>query len=84
MYEILLERNAERDLKKLPKDMFNRVVLSMKSLAQNTKPHGARKIIGSKNDWQIRVGEYRVIYEIDDEVRAVKIMRIRHRREAYR
>ena len=84
MYEVLLERNAERDLKKLPKDIFHRIVVSVKSLAQNPKPQGSRKIIGSKNDWRIRVGDYRVIYEIDEEVKAVKIMRIRHRREAYR
>jgi mRNA interferase RelE/StbE len=84
VYEILLERNAERDLKKLPKDMFDRAVLSIKFLAQNPKPHGSRKIVGSKNDWRIRVGDYRVIYEIDEEGRVVKIMRIRHRREAYR
>ena len=84
MYEILLERGAERDLKKLPKGMFDRVVLSIKSLAQNPKPHGTRKIIGSKNDWRIRGGDCRVIYEIDEEVKAVKVMRIRHRREAYR
>jgi len=84
VYEILLERSAERDLKKLPKNMFDRVVLSIKSLAGNTRPHGARKITGSSNDWRIRVGEYRIIYEIDDEVRVVKIMRVRHRREAYR
>ena len=84
MYEILLERNAERDLKKLSKDMFDRVVLGIKSLAQNPKPHGVRKIVGSKNDWRMRIGEYRVIYEIDEDVKAVKVMRIRHRREAYR
>jgi mRNA interferase RelE/StbE len=48
VYEILLERNAERDLKKLPKDMFYRVVLSIKALAQNPKPQGSRKIFGSE------------------------------------
>jgi mRNA interferase RelE/StbE len=84
VYELLLERNAERDLKKLPKGMFDRVILNVKALAQNPKPQGSRKIIGSKNDWRIRVGDYRVIYEIDEEVKAVKVMRIRHRREAYR
>jgi len=84
VYEILLERNAERDLKKLPKDMFDRVLLGIKSLAQNPKPHRVRKIVGSKNGWRIRIGDYRVIYEVDEEGRAVKIMRIRHRREAYR
>lgn len=84
MYEILLERNAERDLKKLPKEIFDWVVLKIKSLAQNPKPPGTRKIVGSRNDWRIRVGDYRVIYEIDEEGRAIRIMRIRHRKQAYR
>jgi mRNA interferase RelE/StbE len=74
VYEILLERNAERDLKKLPKEIFDR----------DPKPPGTRKIIGSRNDWRIKVGDYRVIYEIDEEGRAIKIMRIRHRKQAYR
>jgi mRNA interferase RelE/StbE len=84
VYEILLERNAERDLKKLPKEIFDRVVLRIKSLSQNPKPPGTRKIVGSRNDWRIRVGDYRVIYEIDEEGRAIRIMRIRHRKQAYR
>jgi mRNA-degrading endonuclease RelE of RelBE toxin-antitoxin system len=51
--------------------------------------HGRRRVKETfyeriKSDWRIRVGDHRVIYEIDEEVRAVKIMRIRHRREAYR
>jgi len=84
VYEILLERNAERDLKKLPKGVFHRVVLSVKSLAQDPRPPGTRKIVGSGNDWRIRVGDYRVLYEIDEDAKAVKVMRIRHRRDAYR
>jgi len=67
VYEILLERNAERDLRKLPKDAFHRVVLSLKSLVQNPRPPGTRKIVGSGNDWRIRVGVYRILYEIDEE-----------------
>jgi len=38
----------------------------------------------SYNDWRIRIGDYRVIYEIDDRAKVIKVMRIRHRREAYR
>ncbi len=40
--------------------------------------------MGSKKDWRIRVGDYRVIYEIADEIRVVRVNRVRHRREAYR
>jgi len=42
------------------------------------------KITGSKNDWRIRIGDYRVIYEIDEKAKHVRIFRVRHRREAYR
>ena len=84
MYEILLERRAEKDLKKLPSVLFQRVIEKIQSLAENPKPQGSRKITGSKNDWRIRIGDYRAIYEIDEREKRVKIMRIRHRREAYR
>ena len=84
MYEILVETHAERDLRRLEADVFRRVVDGIRALAENPRPPGCRKITGSENDWRIRVGRYRVIYEIDDAARQVRIMRVRHRREAYR
>ena len=84
MYEILLERRAEKDLKKLPSVLFQRIIEKIQPLAENPKPQGSRKITGSKNDWRIRIGDYRAIYEINEREKRVKIMRIRHRREAYR
>ena len=84
MYEILLERRAEKDLKKLPSELFQRIIVKIRSLSENPKLQGSRKITGSKSDWRIRIGDYRAIYEIDEREKRVKIMRIRHRREAYR
>ena len=84
MYEIYLERSAERDLKHLRADEFHRIVFHIEALAKNPRPAGCRKITGSKNDWRIRAGDYRIIYEIDEREKAVKVMRVRHRREAYR
>ena len=84
MYEVLLERRAQRDIKKLPAEVFHRIIPSIRALAEDPKPPGCRKIAGSKNDWRIRIGEYRVIYEIDEHAEAVKVMRVRHRREVYR
>ena len=63
---------------------YHPIIPHMKALAEDPKPPGCRKIAGSKNDWRIRIGEYRVIYEIDEHAEAVKVMRIRHRREVYR
>ena len=84
MYEVHLERAAENDLKRLPASTFQHIIPQIKTLAENPRPSGCRKITGSKNDWRIRIGDYRVIYEIDEKANAVRIMRVRHRREVYR
>jgi mRNA interferase RelE/StbE len=84
VHEVLLERRAQRDIKKLPTEVFHRIIPSIKALAEDPKPPGCRKIAESKNDWRIRIGEYRVIYEIDEHAEAVKVMRVRHRKEVYR
>lgn len=84
MYEVYLERAAERDLKRLMPTDFQQVIEIIRSLAENPRPPGCRKIVGSKSDWRIRIGNRRVIYEVDDEAKAVRVMRIRRRPEAYR
>ena len=84
MYEVYLERSAENDLKRLPTSTFDRILHQIKTLAENPRPSGCRKITGSNNDWRIRIGDYRVLYEVNDRVKAVRVMRVRHRREAYR
>jgi mRNA interferase RelE/StbE len=84
VYEVYLEKSAENDLKRLPTSVFDRIIPQIKSLAENPRPSGCRKITGSKNDWRIRIGDYRVIYEIDEKAKAVRVMRVRHRREVYR
>jgi mRNA interferase RelE/StbE len=84
MYEVLLARQAERDLKKLSVENFRRVISEIQSLATEPRPPGCRKLTGSRNDYRIRVGSYRVIYEIDDNGVLVRIMRVRHRKEVYR
>lgn len=84
MHEVFLERAAERDLKRLGRSEFDRVIAQIRRLAQEPRPKGCHKIAGSADDWRIRVGDYRVIYEVDDAARAVRVMRVRHRREAYR
>lgn len=84
MYAVLLEAAAERGLRRLDGVVFRRVVAALRILADNPRPAGCRKLTGSDLDWRVRVGDYRIIYEIDDRNREVRVMRIRHRREAYR
>ena len=84
MYRVLLERGAEKDLSRLSSEIHDRIIASIQALATNPRPPGCRKLAGSKNDWRIRTSDYRVIYEIADAIRVVRVNRVRHRREVYR
>jgi mRNA interferase RelE/StbE len=84
VYEVLLEKQAEKDLRGLESDLFTRVIRDIRALGDNPRPSACRKLKGSRGDWRIRVGAYRVLYEIDNRLRVVRVLRIRHRKEAYR
>jgi len=84
MYRVFLERSAERDLGRLSSEVHDRIITAIRALAINPRPPGCRKLTGSKCDWRIRVRDYRIIYEIEDQARVVRINRVRHRREVYR
>jgi mRNA interferase RelE/StbE len=72
VYEVYVERTAESDLKRLPTNSFQRIIFQIRTLAENPRPSGCRKLTGSKNDWRIRIGDYHVLYEIDERAKAVK------------
>jgi mRNA interferase RelE/StbE len=84
VFEVLLEHNAEKDLRRLPGSIHDRIARAINALSRNPRPPGCRKLTGIENDWRIRVGDYRVIYEIADADQIVRINRVRHRREVYR
>ena len=84
MYRVFLERAAERDLRRLPARLRNRIIAAIQALADEPRPTGCRKLTGSDRDWRIRLGDYRIVYEIDDRPKEVRVNRVRHRREVYR
>jgi mRNA interferase RelE/StbE len=84
VYQIVVERAAEKDLKRLSAEVRARAVMAIKGLARNPRPAGCRKLTGAADAWRIRVGDYRIIYEIADVLRIVRINHVRHRREVYR
>ena len=83
-YEVYIEQAAEKDLKALPVEYFRNVIRRIQALSNNPHPSGCRKIKGSDNYWRIRIGNYRVLYEIDSTAKAVRVFRVKHRREIYR
>jgi len=84
MYRGLLERGVEKDLSRLSFEIHDRVIATIRALANNPRPPGCRKPAGTKNNWRVRVGDYRVVHEIADQHRVVRVNRMRHRREVYR
>jgi len=84
VHDVLLERSVERDLRRLRGDLSDRVIAAIQGLARDPRPDGCRKIEGAQSDWRIRVGDYRIVYEVDDANHQVRVMRVRHRRDVYR
>ncbi len=84
MYHLRLKRTAETDLRRLPKPLFERINERILALRKDPRPPGVRKLEGALEGWRIRVGDYRVIYQIDDAAQIVTIVRVRHRRDVYR
>ena len=82
-YEVLIEKKAEKDFKNISKINHKRIIAAILTLKDNLRPVDVRKISGSENYYRVRAGDYRIIYEIDDNKKKVIIFRIRHRREVY-
>lgn len=82
-YQLKATRSALRELKKLPPEIQRRLREAIVALADEPRPPGCKKLKG-RDDYAIRVGHYRVIYEIDDEDEIVLVTRAGHRREVYR
>ena len=83
-YKITFARSARKELQTLPNDVAERILMKIESLAKNARPTGCKKLSGGMNLWRLRVGQYRVIYKIDDNSRIVDVVVVRHRRDVYR
>lgn len=84
MYEIYLESTTEKDLKRLPSEQIQIIVHKIKSLSKNPSPSGAKKIKGTTNFWRIRIGRYRVVYEVLQQSERINIYKIKHRKDVYK
>ena len=83
-YQITFARSARKELQALAVEFAERVLKKIETLALNPRPAGCRKLSGAKDLWRLRVGDYRVVYKIDDHRRLIDVAVIRHRREVYR
>jgi mRNA interferase RelE/StbE len=82
-YIVELKQSARKELERLPNALVARIIAKLESLEENPRPSGCKKLKGGDAEYRIRVGEYRIVYVIDDRRIIVTITRIRHRRDVY-
>jgi mRNA interferase RelE/StbE len=82
-YSLEIKPSAGEELDALDDALFARIDRKIMALAENPRPPGCKKLKGYKDQWRVRVGDYRVVYAIDDRNLLVEVTRIRHRRDVY-
>ena len=82
-YEIRILHSAEKEMDKLPTVVHSRISNRILSLENNPRPRGAKKLSG-RDEYRLRVGNYRILYTVSDSESAVIIIAVGHRREIYR
>ena len=82
-YSVEVKPSARKELESLPDNVLARVLQKMNSLRTAPRPAGCKKLKGYKDQWRVRVGDWRVVYIIDDAAKLISITRIAHRREVY-
>jgi mRNA interferase RelE/StbE len=83
-FRIEWKKSTRKDLRKLPPNAVDKIVEAVENLAANPFPHGVEKLSGSEHAYRIRLGDYRIVYEVVTESKLVEIQRVRHRKDFYR
>jgi mRNA interferase RelE/StbE len=84
VYQLLLDSRAQRDLDRLKGSAFQRVCDALAGLRAAPRPAGCKKLRGVADAYRIRVGDYRIVYEVQDAAGIVKVRRVQHRKDICR
>jgi len=82
-YSLEIKQSAQKELDAVGDALFARIDRKILVLADNPRPSGCKKLKGYKDQWRVRIGDWRVVYVIDDAAKFVTVTRIAHRREVY-
>jgi mRNA interferase RelE/StbE len=83
-YTIIVPKVVQKQLDALPDEVYERISIKIQQLTDNPRPDGVVKLKGSVNEYRIRVSDYRVRYEIDDQALIILLLQCRHRRDVYK
>jgi mRNA interferase RelE/StbE len=84
IYRIEWKPSALKELKKIDRQLIPHIIQAVETLSRNPFPSGARKLQGVEHSYRVRVGDYRIIYQVFKNKLIIAVIRVRHRREAYR
>ena len=83
-YKVILKPSVEKDLRSLPSSVLKRVFQRIEALEDNPRPRGSLKLAGAEQLYRIRLGGYRIVYNVDESPAQVVVYYVRHRRDVYR
>ncbi len=83
-YNVDFKPSVNKDFRRLPKSTVERVMKRIEKLVDEPLPHGVEKLEGADRLYRLRVGDYRIIYEVQTHAQQIVILYVRHRREVYR
>jgi mRNA interferase RelE/StbE len=84
MYKLIISPTAEKQMRRLPAKIHDRVLSALEQLRLHPRPRGCVKLEGEDDLWRIRVGDYRIVYSIEDEKLIILVVRVAHRKDVYR
>ncbi len=82
-YSVEFKPSALKELQRLPATLIERIFPKIENRAVEPRPAGCKKLKGGQQEWRVRVGDYRIVYVIDDAKLRVSVTRVRHRREVF-
>jgi len=83
-YRVDFSRSAAKELRKIDKQWIPKIVDAAEALGADPRPNGCKKLVGSDHTYRVRVGDYRIVYDIQDAALVVLVVRVRSRGDAYR
>jgi mRNA interferase RelE/StbE len=84
IYSLITPKAVQKQLDALPDEVYDRVAAKIQLLAETPRPDGVVKLKGSDNEYRLRIGNYRLRYEIDDQELIILLLQCKHRKDVYR
>jgi mRNA interferase RelE/StbE len=82
-YNLFIKPTAEKELRKIPRPFLEKIFVKIADLSETPRPFGVQLMKGEERFYRLRQGDYRIVYDIDDDARIVTVMKVGRRREVY-